>query len=92
MRMRTRTAVTAAITFYNLLVGGIAWVFDVAETASPKPGDGGLKLLKAVSNVIGEEGIIPKGIPQARQRRAEADQGRIQRHRGRGHILLAGKN
>ena len=58
---RMRTADTAAITFYNLLVGEIAWAFDVAETASPKPGDGGLKLLEAVSNVIGDEGIIPEG-------------------------------
>ena len=31
-----------AITFYNLLVGEIAWAFDVAETASPKPGNGAL--------------------------------------------------
>ena len=60
-RTRTRTANTAAITLYNLLVGAIARVFDVAETASPKPGNGGLKLLKAVSSVIGEEGIVPEG-------------------------------
>ena len=56
-----RTADTAAIAFYNLLVGAIARVFDVVETASPKPGNGGLKLLEAVSNVIGEEGIVPEG-------------------------------
>ena len=36
-------------------------MFDVAEPASPKPGNGGLKLLEAVSNVIGEEGIVPEG-------------------------------
>ena len=29
-------------------------VFDVAEPASPKPGNGGIKLLEAVSNVIGD--------------------------------------
>ena len=60
-RTRTRKADTAAITWYNLLVGAIARVFDVAETDSPKPGDGGLKMLDAVSNVIGDEGILPKG-------------------------------
>ena len=36
-------------------------MFDVAEPASPKPGNGGLKLLEAVFNVIGEEGIVPEG-------------------------------
>ena len=35
-------------------------MFDVAETASPKPGNGDLKLLKAVSNVIGDKGILPE--------------------------------
>ena len=55
------TADTVAITFYNLLVGAIARAFDFADTASLKPGDGGLKLLEAVSNVIGDEGIFPKG-------------------------------
>ena len=49
---------TAAITFYNLLVGEIARSFDVAETASPKPGNCGLKLLEVVSNLIGDEGIV----------------------------------
>ena len=51
-------------------MGVIARVFDVAETASPKPGngdlkmlefkqgDGGPKLLEAVSNLNGDEGII----------------------------------
>ena len=52
--MRTMTADTAAITFYNLLVGAIARVFVVAETASPKPGDGGLNMLEAVSNLNGD--------------------------------------
>ena len=42
-------------------MGAIARVFDVAETASHKPGDGSLKLLEAVSNVIGDEGIVPEG-------------------------------
>ena len=72
-RTRRRTADTPAITFFHLLVGVIARVFDVAETASPKPGNGGLKLLKAksgdggvklleaVSNFIGDEGIFPEG-------------------------------
>ena len=36
-------------------------MFDAAEPTSPKPGHGGLKLLDAVSNVTGEEGIVPKG-------------------------------
>ena len=36
-------------------------MFDAAETASPKPVDGGLKLLEAVSNLIGDEGIFPHG-------------------------------
>ena len=35
--------------------------FDVAETAYPKPGDSGLKLLDAVSNLIGDEGIFSEG-------------------------------
>ena len=60
-RTRTRIADTAAMKFYNLLVGEIARAFDVAETASPKPGDGGLKLLEAVSNFIGDKGIVPEG-------------------------------
>ena len=57
-RTRMRTAFTAAITFYNLLMRAIARVFDVAETASPKPGDGGLKLLEAVSNLIGDTDLF----------------------------------
>ena len=52
---------TADITLYNLPGVAISRVFDVAEPASPKPGDGGLKLLEAVSNLIGEEGIVPEG-------------------------------
>ena len=36
-------------------------MFDVAEPTSPKPGNAGLKLLEAVSNVIAEEGIVPEG-------------------------------
>ena len=61
LRTMTRTADTAAITFYNLLVGEIARAYDVAETASPKPNNGGVKLLKALSNFIGDEGIFPEG-------------------------------
>ena len=66
----TRTAPIAAIMFYNLLVVAIARVFGVAETASPKlglgyltakPVNGGLELLEAVSNVIGDEGYLPRG-------------------------------
>ena len=49
------------ITFYNRLAGEITWAFDVAETASPKMDDGGPKLPAAVSNVIGDEGIVPGG-------------------------------
>ena len=58
-RARKRTANTPVIKFFYLLVGVIARVFDVAETASPKPGDSGLKLLEAVSKLIGDEGIVP---------------------------------
>ena len=36
-------------------------MFDVAEPTSPKPGNGSLKLLEAVFNVIREEGIVPEG-------------------------------
>ena len=72
-RTRKRTDDTPVITFFHLLVGVIARVFDVAETASPKPGNdglklldakpvnGGVKLLEAVSNLIGDEGIVPHG-------------------------------
>ena len=42
-------------------MGEIARVFDVAETAPPKPGDGGVKLLEAVPNVIEDEGTVPEG-------------------------------
>ncbi|KAL7542722.1 hypothetical protein ACHAXR_012019 [Thalassiosira sp. AJA248-18] len=53
------------ISFYNLHNGNgqkkITQVFDVAEPASPKPGDGGLKLLKTVSKLIGDESIVVKG-------------------------------
>ena len=42
-------------------MGAIARVFDVAETVSPKPGHGSLKLLEPLFNVIGEEGIVPEG-------------------------------
>ena len=77
--MRTTSADTAAITFYNLLVGAIARVFDVAETISPKPGNGGLKLLEAVSIVIRDEGIVPEGG-------GAEDQDEDRRHRGH-HIL-----
>ena len=47
--------------FYNLLVGEIARALDVGETTPPKPDNGGLKLLEAVSNVIGDWGIFPEG-------------------------------
>ena len=36
-------------------------MFDVAETASPKPGDGGVKLIEAVSNFTRDEGVVPEG-------------------------------
>ena len=57
---RKKTADTTAITFYNLLVGEIARAFDVAETASPKPGGGGLKILEAATDAMGDEGIFPE--------------------------------
>ena len=46
------------ITFYYLHDGKIAKLFDVAEPASPKPGDSGLNLLKTVSSLIGDESIV----------------------------------
>ena len=49
---------TTAISFYNLQGGKITQLFDVTEPASPKPGDGGLKLLKSVSKLIGDESIV----------------------------------
>jgi len=52
---------STAITFYNLKDGKITQVFDVTEPASPKPGDSGLKLLKSVSKLIGDESIVVKG-------------------------------
>ena len=42
-------------------MGTITRVFDGAEPASPKQGHDGLKLLDAVSNVIGEGGIVHEG-------------------------------
>ena len=42
-------------------MGELAWALDDAETVAPKPGDGDLKLLEAVSNLIGDEGIVPHG-------------------------------
>ena len=72
-------------------MGVIARVFNVAETAYPnpgdggvklleaKPGDGGVKLLEAVSNVIGDEGIFPEGG-------GAEDEGEDLRHRGH-HVL-----
>ena len=74
--------------FYNLLVVAIARVFGVAETASPKLGLGsltpkpvncGLKLLDALSNVIGDEGIFPESG-------GAEDNDEDRRHRGH-HVL-----
>ena len=67
----------------DLLVGEIARVFDVAETAFPKPGNGGLKLLEAVPNVIGDEGIVPEsGGPEEKDKDL--------RHRGHEVLQPAG--
>lgn len=52
---------STAITFYNVKDNAITQVFDVTEPASPKPGDSGLKLLKSVSKLIGDESIVGKG-------------------------------
>ena len=60
-------------------MGEIARAFDVAETASPKPGEGGVKLLEAGSNHIRDEGIFPEGGD------AE-DKGEDRRNRGH-HVL-----
>ncbi|KAL7490930.1 hypothetical protein ACHAWT_000474 [Skeletonema menzelii] len=50
---------TTAISFYNVNDDGkISSAFDVTEPMSPKPGDSGLKLLKTVSNLIGDESIV----------------------------------
>lgn len=46
------------ISFYNFQDGKITQLFDVTEPASRKPGDGGLKLLKTVSSLIGDESIV----------------------------------
>eukprot|EP00584_Thalassiosira_punctigera_P023426 CAMPEP_0172567908 /NCGR_PEP_ID=MMETSP1067-20121228/117719_1 /TAXON_ID=265564 ORGANISM="Thalassiosira punctigera, Strain Tpunct2005C2" /NCGR_SAMPLE_ID=MMETSP1067 /ASSEMBLY_ACC=CAM_ASM_000444 /LENGTH=582 /DNA_ID=CAMNT_0013359365 /DNA_START=103 /DNA_END=1851 /DNA_ORIENTATION=+ len=60
---------TTAISFYNLRGSKISKVLDVTEPTSPKPGDSGLKLLKSVSKLIGDETILVKrgdevaGIP-----------------------------
>lgn len=51
-------AATTAISFYNVIDGKISSAFDVTEPRSPKPGDSGLKLLKTVSNLIGDESIV----------------------------------
>ena len=50
------------ITVYNLPGVAILRVFEVAEPASPKPGDSGLKLLEVGSNLIVEESIVPEGV------------------------------
>ena len=54
-------------------------MFDVAEPASPKPGNGGLKLIEAVSKLIGDEGIVPEGG-------GHEDKDEDRRHRGH-HVL-----
>ncbi|KAL3800425.1 hypothetical protein ACHAWO_003090 [Cyclotella atomus] len=46
------------ITFYYVSGEMIQQVFDVAEPASPKPGDSGLNLLKTVSSLISDETIV----------------------------------
>jgi ketosteroid isomerase-like protein len=52
---------STAITFYTITSDGrIRSAFDVTEPPSPKPGDSGLKLLKTVSNLIGDESIVMK--------------------------------
>ena len=52
---------STAITFYTITSDGkISSAFDVTEPKSPKPGDSGLKLLKTVSNLIGDESIVMK--------------------------------
>ena len=79
LRTTTKTADTAAITFYNLLVGGIARVSDVVETIFPKPGNGGQKILEAESNVIRDEDAFPEGG-------GAEDKDEDRRHRGY-HIL-----
>mmetsp|Transcript_17321 Transcript_17321/g.25911 ORF Transcript_17321/g.25911 Transcript_17321/m.25911 type:complete len:626 (+) Transcript_17321:46-1923(+) len=49
---------STAITFYTVKDDTITQVFDVTEPPSPKPGDSGLKLLKSVSKLIGNESIV----------------------------------
>jgi len=51
---------STSIGFYTLEHNLISQVLDVAEPPSPKPGDSGLKLLKTVSSIIGNERIIQK--------------------------------
>lgn len=71
------------ITFYYLSSqdGGerkITRVFDVAEPASPKPGDAGLKLLKSVSNLIGNNSIVVSNNTVARA--LESDMSVVERY------------
>ena len=49
---------STAITFYNLKNDKIYQVFDATEPPSPKPADSGLKLLKTVSKLIGDDSIV----------------------------------
>ncbi|KAL7442675.1 hypothetical protein ACHAXH_009855 [Discostella pseudostelligera] len=53
---------TCAITFYHLQNGKIVRVFDVTEPPSPKPEDGGLRLLKAAANVMKLSTTLDNGI------------------------------
>ena len=51
-------------------------MFDAAEPAYPKPGNGGLKLFEAMSNFIGDEGIVPEGGGKGGGRSATAAEGK----------------
>lgn len=61
---------STSISFFSLRNGLITQVIGVTEPPSPKPGDRGLKLLKLVSSVIGDESIVMKAADEMQQRKS----------------------
>ncbi len=53
---------STGITFYTLRKGKISNLFNVLEPPSPKPGDAGLKLLKAASTVLDRNNDVVEEI------------------------------
>ena len=57
-----RIADTVAMKFYNRRVGDIARGRSTSRRLlSPKPGDGGVKMIEAVSNFSRDECVVPEG-------------------------------